>query len=59
MKTNKQSEFERNSFYERLIDIRRKDRKTFDSISTATHLTLAEYERQKREHDLLAESEKQ
>jgi hypothetical protein len=58
MKTNKQPEFERNSFYERLIEIRRKDRKTFDGLSTTTHLTLAEYERQKREHDLLAESEK-
>lgn len=38
-----------NKFYERLLDIRRRDRKTFDGMSPATKTALAEYERAKRE----------
>ncbi len=45
--------FEPNSFYERLISIRRTDRKTFDSFSIPTRLALTEYEKQKREHEQL------
>jgi hypothetical protein len=40
--------FERNVFYERLIDMRSTDRKTFDSLSQPTHWALLEYEKQKR-----------
>jgi hypothetical protein len=43
--------FESNGFYERLISIRRTDRKTFDGLSIPTRLALAEYERQKRQHE--------
>jgi hypothetical protein len=43
--------FESNGFYERLISIRRTDRKTFDGFSIPTRLALAEYERQKRQHE--------
>lgn len=40
-----------NGFYERLISIRRTDRKTFDGFSIPTRLALAEYEKQKRQHE--------
>lgn len=40
--------FERNLFYERLIELRRTNRKSFDTLSPTTHLALGEYERQKR-----------
>ncbi len=43
--------FEPNSFYERLIALRRTDRKTFDSFSIPTRLALTEYEKQKRESE--------
>jgi hypothetical protein len=43
--------FETNGFYERLISIRRTDRKTFDGFSIPTRLALAEYEKQKRQHE--------
>ncbi len=44
--------FESNGFYERLISIRRTDRKTFDGFSIPTRLALAEYEKQKRQHEV-------
>jgi hypothetical protein len=37
--------FESNGFYERLITMRRTDRKTFDGFSIPTRLALAEYEK--------------
>jgi hypothetical protein len=43
--------FESNGFYERLIIMRRTDRKTFDGFSIPTRLALAEYEKQKRQHE--------
>ncbi len=43
--------FQRNGFYERLISIRRTDRKTFDGFSIPTRLALAEYEKQKRQYE--------
>jgi hypothetical protein len=43
--------WEPNAFYDRLIQMRRTDRKTFDSLSTPTHYALAEYEKQRREHE--------
>jgi hypothetical protein len=45
--------FEINPFYERLIALRARDRKTFDSLSQPTRWTLLEYEKQKREHEQL------
>ncbi len=45
--------FQRNGFYERLISIRRTDRRTFDGFSIPTRLALAEYEKQKREFEHL------
>ncbi len=42
--------WEPNAFYDRLIQMRRTDRKTFDSLSTPTHYALAEYEKQRRAH---------
>ena len=45
--------FEPNKFYDRLITLRRTDRKTFDSFSIPTRLALAEYEKQKRQHEQL------
>lgn len=46
--TDQQTEFQVNPFYERLIALRDKDRKTFDSLSQPTHWALLEYEKQKR-----------
>jgi hypothetical protein len=43
--------FEPNRFYERLIVMRRTDRKTFDGFSVPTRLALEEYEKRKREHE--------
>lgn len=40
--------FAPNPFYERLIALRSKDRKTFYSLSQQTHWALLEYEKQKR-----------
>lgn len=41
--------FTTNLFYERLIKMRRTNRKAFDSMSPPSRLALAEYERQKRQ----------
>jgi hypothetical protein len=45
--------FQPNGFYERLITMRRTDRKTFDGFSIPTRLALAEYEKQKRQFEQL------
>ncbi|HEX8843810.1 MAG TPA: hypothetical protein VF791_04165 [Pyrinomonadaceae bacterium] len=42
--------FEPNAFYERLIEMRRTNRRAFDSMSPPSKLALAQYERLKREH---------
>jgi hypothetical protein len=42
------TKFEANAFYDRLIQMRRTDRKTFDGLSSVTHAALIEYEKQKR-----------
>jgi hypothetical protein len=51
--------FEPNAFYERLIEVRATDRKTFESLSPPSKLALAQYERLKRgyqhEHELRKE----
>jgi len=47
--------FEENAFYERLIEMRRTDRKTFESLSPPSKLALAQYEKLKREHSRLEE----
>jgi hypothetical protein len=39
--------FERNGFYERLIHLRRTNRKAFDSLSPQTKLSLGHYEEAK------------
>ncbi len=52
------TKFEPNAFYDRLIQMRRTDRKTFDSFSTPTHAALAEYEQRKREAESLKEGKK-
>jgi hypothetical protein len=44
--------WEPNAFYDRLIALRRTDRKTFDGLSTPTHYALAEYEKQRYSHRL-------
>jgi hypothetical protein len=41
--------FQVNLLYERLIEMRRTNRKSFDSLSAATHLALVAYERAKRQ----------
>ena len=46
---NKQPQLEANGFYERVIDLRRTNRKAFDVLSPVTKLALGEYEAQKRE----------
>ncbi|HEY0404249.1 MAG TPA: hypothetical protein VGC89_00870 [Pyrinomonadaceae bacterium] len=43
--------FEKNLFYERLIEMRRTRRKDFDTMSPATHLALGAYEQAKSEHE--------
>jgi hypothetical protein len=48
--------FQPNAFYERLIQMRRTDKKMFDSLSTPTHYALIEYEKQKREHKTTEEA---
>lgn len=48
MKEQRKPTFEENGFYERLIELRRTNRKAFDSISPPAKLALAEYEKQKR-----------
>jgi hypothetical protein len=40
--------FQRNGFYESIIEMRNKDPRTFDELSPATKLTLAYYEAAKR-----------
>ena len=47
-----QPQFTPNGFYERVIDLRRTNRKAFESLSPATKLALGEYEKQKRQHAL-------
>lgn len=48
--------FETNGFYERIIALRKTQPKTFEGLSPATKLALAQYEQQKRrfEQDQLA-----
>jgi hypothetical protein len=41
--------FEVNLFYERVIEMRRTNRKSFDSLWAATHLALGAYEQAKRQ----------
>ncbi|MGB9180632.1 MAG: hypothetical protein WCB68_15475 [Pyrinomonadaceae bacterium] len=48
MNERRKPTFEENGFYERLIELRRTNRKAFDSISAPAKLSLAEYEKQKR-----------
>jgi hypothetical protein len=58
MKVNFQTsstKFEPNAFYDRLIQIRRTDRKTFDGLSSVTHAALAEYEKARRASEMLAQ----
>ncbi len=43
--------FLRNGFYERLVELRTTDPKTFNSISPASKLALFEYEKQKRQFE--------
>ena len=43
--------FERNGFYERLIVLRRTNRKAFDSLSPQTKLSLGHYEEAKLRHE--------
>ena len=43
---------ETNGFYERIIDLRRTNRKAFDALSPVTKLALGEYEARKRQHAL-------
>ena len=47
--------FERNSFYERLIEMRRTRREVFETLSIPTKLALLEYEKQKRAHEQLGQ----
>ncbi len=42
--------FEVNTFYERLLDLRRTDPKAFGEMSPASKLSLYAYETAKREH---------
>ncbi len=42
------STFQRNGFYESILEMRNKDPRTFDELSPATKLTLAYYEAAKR-----------
>ncbi len=42
-----------NTFYERLLDLRRTDPKAFGEISPASKLSLFAYETAKREHERL------
>lgn len=42
--------FEQNAFYERLITMRRTNRKAFESMSPGSKLALAQYEKLKREN---------
>ena len=42
--------FEPNAFYDRLIELRRTNRKTFDGLSTPTHYALMAYEQASRAH---------
>lgn len=51
MQAKDQPKFERNGFYERIIELRRTNRRAFDSLSPATKLALAEYEKQKLAHE--------
>lgn len=44
--------FQLNGFYERLALMRANDPRTFASISPASKLTLFEYEKQKRQHEV-------
>jgi hypothetical protein len=42
------SSFQRNGFYESILEMRNKDPRTFDELSPATKLALAYYEAAKR-----------
>jgi hypothetical protein len=41
MSITSEPNFEHNGFYERLIEMRRKNRQAFDSLSTPTHYARA------------------
>ncbi len=43
--------FQRIGFYERLIEMRKNDPRTFAGISPASKLALFEYEKQKRQYE--------
>ncbi len=46
--------FEVNSFYERVLELRRTDPRAFDSLAPVTKQALYAYETAKREHTRLA-----
>jgi hypothetical protein len=46
----KQNKFERNSWYERLLDQHRRGKLHLTDLSFPTRLSLAEYEKRKRQH---------
>ena len=45
------TDFTINAFYEKLIQLRKTNERAFRSISPASKLALAQYERLKREHE--------
>ncbi len=46
----KPTKFERNGWYERLLDQHKRGKLHLTDLSTPTRLALAEYEKQKRQH---------
>ncbi len=50
---NQDAAFTENSFYERLIELRRKQPEVFAALSPTTHLSLGYYEAAKRGQSLL------
>lgn len=55
LKLENSVKFEENLFYERLLEMRRTNRKAFDSISPPSKLALLHYEKQKREQEQVQE----
>ncbi len=45
--------FEKNAFYEKVLDLRRTNPKAFEGLAPVTKLALGQYEAQKREHQRL------
>ncbi len=45
------TKFEPNAFYERLIEMRRTNRRAFDSLSPPSKLALLQYEKLKRQEE--------